>query len=132
VRKADNSALGGGETYDDCTTDIKDPKSTCMEAVLQAHENVHWAYCDAHKQAGRPGARDWKLTKTMVEYWQEDIEGYEAELEKIEKEIDDINNDPDPNCHLVERPTMGESPEEQMERLHRARERVNEYVTAIS
>lgn len=128
LNKANSRNLGGGDTDENCLT--KTTGSGCMKAVLQAHENVHEAACSAHKQAGRQG--DYKFGKTMAEYWKEDIQGYEAELKFI-KEAEDFVDNLNPPCPRVERPSIGgESPEEQMERLHRGRDRVNEYITAIS
>ena len=124
LNNANNRNLGSGDTDENCLT--KTTGSGCMKNVLQAHENVHEAECSAYKGAG-----DYKTSKTMAEYWKEDIRGYQAELKSIQEAEDFIDN-LNPRCPTGERPSLGESPEEQMERLHRGRDRVNEHITAIS
>ncbi len=128
LNNANNRNLGSGDTDENCLTKVTGP-SGCMQAVLQAHENVHEAECSAYKKSG--GTDDYKASKTMAEYWKEDLRGYQEELRLI-KEAEDFIDNLNPRCPTSERPSLGESPEEQMERLHRGRERVNEHITAIS
>ena len=78
LNNANNRNLGSGNTDENCLT--KTTGSGCMKNVLQAHENVHEAECSAYKGAG-----DYKTSKTMAEYWKEDIRGYQAELKFIQE-----------------------------------------------
>jgi hypothetical protein len=75
---------GAGETSPfSCEPDVSKGKSACMKASLQAHENVHQQACVALHRRGR----DYRSSKTMIEYWKEDKDGYQAELDFLDSQI---------------------------------------------
>ena len=122
-------STGTAETRPWCGAVMNGAPTTCMEAALQAHENVHAAACDAFV-AGK-GKGDWKEAKKMVEYWREDAQGYKTEREFLEKAKNALDNDLNCHHHVSSYPGA-ESKEEQQQRLAGSKRRVTKYAKVIS
>ena len=67
----------------------------------------------------------------MVDFWAEDREGYEKEVDYLTRNINRLNNDPKCKVKVSTYPGA-ESKEQQKERLAGARRRVGGYVKGIS
>ncbi len=125
---AKGDPTGAGDTpHRNCSPDVSAGRTKCMRAALQAHENVHQRECLAFDS--RFG--NYKEAKTMVDFWKEDREGYQAEANYLDPKIKQLSNDPKCKVKVTTYPGA-ESKEEQKERLAGSRRRVSAYVKAIS
>ena len=118
---------GGGVTNPlDCKPHLPQGTTKCIQGAFQAHENVHQRECLAF--ADRPTNRfsDWKKAKTMVEFWQEDLEGYQAELGFLKEALTRATAPCTTNY------PGAESKEEQQQRLAGSKRRVTQYVAGLS
>jgi hypothetical protein len=115
---------GSAETPpSNCKPDVSKGNGNCMKASLQAHENVHQRECLKYdKRIG-----DYKTEKTMVEYWQEDREGYQAELTYLVSQRERVVK----KC-MVSTYSGPPSKDEQQQRLAGSKRRVSKYVGVIS
>jgi hypothetical protein len=71
---------GSGKTGTDCGTTVS-AATPCLEGSFQTHENVHAAACLRSK------TNNYKETMSMVNYWNEEITAYSAELSYLSNEI---------------------------------------------
>jgi hypothetical protein len=94
-----------------------------MKASLLAHENVHQRECLKQKRL----LGDYKTKKTMLEYWQEDREGYQTEVDLLDHQIARVVA----KCAHASYPGA-ESKEEQQERLAGSKRRVSKYAAVLS
>jgi hypothetical protein len=129
VDDADNSGArtGTGNTNSNCQTSIQAP-TPCLKTILQVHENVHAASCDAYVNGGGKG--DWMEAMTMADYWREDAKAYAAERAYIDQELNRVFNDL--SCMHYSKYPGTESKEDQQQRLAGSKRRVSRYVAGIS
>jgi hypothetical protein len=89
---------GTGETKSDCETTVT-ADTACIRGSLQTHENVHVPTCEKIKQklvnAGTYNAltTDYKTSMTMVEYFNDEIAGYQAEIPYINTNLEKAKTD---------------------------------------
>jgi hypothetical protein len=111
---------GGGETHHlNCSPKFPDGVSACMKESLRAHENVHQREC---VNGYTTRFANYKEAKTMVEYWAEDREGYQEEVNFLEPLI--------AKC-LYGNYAGPQSKEEQQQRLAASKRRATQYVAGI-
>lgn len=89
---------GSGDTGTDCGTTVK-AATPCLEGSFQSHENVHAATCQRIKGQLKSGDKlswttNYKDSMTMVEYWNDEIAGYQAEIPYLNQEIARAKSDP--------------------------------------
>jgi hypothetical protein len=122
------SPTGGGGTTDPytCTTRVPQGTSACVQGSFQAHENVHHRECLAYWKRTTNRFSDYKKAKTMVQYWQEDLEAYQEELKFLKAAFSLAVADCTGNY------PGAESKEEQQQRLAGSKRRLTQYVTALS
>jgi hypothetical protein len=82
---------GSGDTGTDCGTTVKAP-TACLQGSFQTHENVHATTCqrtrDQLKSQGKGSwTTNYKDSMTMIEYWNDEIAGYRAEIPYLNAEI---------------------------------------------
>jgi hypothetical protein len=117
---------GTGDTTTDCETVVK-ADTPCLQGSVQTHENVHSANCQNIKQQLKDAGKlndftNYKDSMTMVEYWNDEIAGYQAEIAYINTnlatakadasckwacDVDHKTYDSDPECERSCRPTLG-------------------------
>lgn len=118
------STGGGADTHWlDCKPDVSKGRTACMRAALQAHENVHQREC----LASGSRFRNYKTAKTMVEFWQEDLEGYQAEMDYLKRNLGTAMG----KCPVTNYPSA-KSKDEQQQRLAGSKRRVTQYVAGLS
>jgi hypothetical protein len=62
--------------------------TACLQGSFQTHENVHAATCQRIKgQKSLSWNVNYKDTMTMIEYWNDEIAGYQAEIAYLNAEI---------------------------------------------
>jgi hypothetical protein len=117
IRKANTGAPpGAGETPPyTCSPDVSAGTTECMRASLRAHENVHQQACLANTKR----FANYKYAKTMVEFWQEDHDGYQAEVDFLTRNID--------KCMHVSNYPGAQSKEEEQQRRAGSKRRVTQY-----
>ena len=117
IHKANTSAPpGAGETPPyTCSPDVSAGPTKCMQSSLQAHENVHQQACLANPKR----FANYKYAKTMVEFWQEDRDGYQAEVDFLTRNID--------KCMHVSNYPGAQTKEEEQQRRAGSKRRVTEY-----
>jgi hypothetical protein len=119
---------GSGETHHtNCKTDVSKGKTECIKASLQAHENVHQREClKINKRFG-----NYKDSKKMVEFWQEDREGYQKEVEYLARQIPRVTRKvADGKCQVANYPGA-QSKEEQGQRYAGSKRRATQYVAGL-
>jgi len=82
---------GSGDTGTDCGTTVT-AATPCLQGSFQTHENVHAATCQRIKdQLKSEGKFSWttnyKDSMTMIDYWNDEIAGYRAEIPYLNQEI---------------------------------------------
>ena len=124
----DLSPTGGGGITNplDCKPHVPPGTTKCIQGSFQAHENVHQRECLAF--ADRPINRfsDWKKAKTMVEFWREDLEAYQAELDFLKDALARATAECTGNY------PGAASKEEQQQRLAGSKRRLTQYATGIA
>jgi hypothetical protein len=117
---------GHGDTTTDCGTTVT-ADTPCLQGSFQTHENVHRATCQRVigqlSDAGK-GSRfqNFKESMTMVDVWNDEIAGYNAETDYISKnlaraksdtsckwvcDVDHKSYDSQEVCERSCRPTLG-------------------------
>ena len=115
---------GSGHTPPvNCKPDVSRGQGDCMKASLQAHENVHQRECLKYDAV----FTNYKNAKTMVDFWKEDREGYQAEVDYLERQIKRVV----PECMHASYPGSG-SKQDQQQRLAGSKRRVSKYVAGLS
>jgi hypothetical protein len=121
IQKANTGAPpGGGETPPyTCSPDVSAGSTKCMRASLQAHENVHQQACLKNTKR----FTNYKYEKTMVEFWQEDHDGYQAEVNFLDRNI--------AKCTRVSNYPGARSKEEQQQMLAGSKRRATQYAAGL-
>jgi hypothetical protein len=88
---------GTGDTDTACETKVDAP-SSCLKGSIQTHENVHSATClQTKKNLDAAGKGSWttnyKNSMTMIEYWNDEIAAYSAEIPYLNREIASAKSD---------------------------------------
>ncbi len=91
------SRTGKGDTTSDCGTTVT-ADTPCLQGSFQAHENVHRATCQRVigqlSDAGRGSAfQNFRTSMTMVDMWNDEIAGYNAEIAYINRNLATAKND---------------------------------------
>lgn len=117
---------GHGDTTTDCGT-VVSADTPCLQGSFQTHENVHRATCQRIIQqlsdAGKGSQfQNFKESMTMVDVWNDEIAGYNAEIDYINKnlaaaksdtsckwecDVDHKSYDSHEECERSCRPTLG-------------------------
>lgn len=106
-----------------CKPNVSKGNGNCMKASLQAHENVHQRECLKYDSV----FRNYKNQKTMVAFWQEDREGYQKEVEYLDRQIAKVVK----KC--MQATYIGpETKEDQQQRRAGSQRRVSKYVAGLS
>lgn len=87
---------GSGDTDTACETNVDAP-TPCLRASFQTHENVHSATCKqtkANLKSDASWTTNYKDSMTMIEYWNDEIAAYNAEIPYLTKEIAHAKSDP--------------------------------------
>ncbi len=72
----------GANTSDlTCGTTIDEAATPCLRGAVDDHEKVHRDACNAHKGA------DWRYNQLVVDYMQEEINGYQREWDRLQEEV---------------------------------------------
>jgi hypothetical protein len=78
---------GSGDTGTDCGTKVDAP-TACLKGSIRAHENVHATTCQQMKSRNKLSWNaNYKDSMTMIEYWNDEIAGYQAEISYLNAEI---------------------------------------------
>lgn len=91
------SRTGKGDTTTDCGTSVT-ADTPCLRGSFQTHENVHRATCQRVtgelKASGKGGAfQNFKESMKMVDVWNDEIAGYNAEIAYISKNLAKAKSD---------------------------------------
>jgi len=106
-----------GATSNMCWIEISAP-TKCLEEAIRRHELVHQAACEKVRMtalkkilSGSASDRFEAVSATMMEYMNEEIAGYMAELEFLQSELRRLENDcdkPPPGRSYSSRPRQPE------------------------
>ena len=116
----------GAETDPACHVTV-DPQATpCLRGALEDHEAVHKKACDKSKSFNP--FIDWRASQRVVDYMKEEKAGYQKELERLTKELEQQKK----NCKSVTKldPSMQGQLQwalAQQERLESANNRLESY-----
>ena len=124
ARQGDEQTGSATTHHTNCKPDVSQGRSACMQASLQAHENVHQRECLKYNSR----LRNYKYAKTMVDFWTEDRDGYQAEVDYLDRQIARVVK----KCMQVTSYPGAESKEEQQQRLAGSKRRVTQYVAGLS
>jgi len=80
--KDPNAKDYGANTSDlTCGTTIDDAATPCLRGAVDDHEKVHRDACKSHK------GTDWRYNQLVVDYMQEEIDGYQKEWDRLHDEV---------------------------------------------
>jgi hypothetical protein len=80
--KDPNAKDYGANTSDlTCGTTIEDAATPCLRGAVDDHEKVHRDACKSHK------GTDWRYNQLVVDYMQEEINGYQKEWDRLQQEV---------------------------------------------
>ncbi|MCA9466010.1 MAG: hypothetical protein KC643_11290 [Nitrospira sp.] len=132
-----NARRFGADTDRKCQVHISPGATPCLRGALEDHEAVHRAACEAARDQ-RPiydivGAINWRLKQRVVDYMKEEKAGYQKELERLTKELDQQKK----NCKTVTKldPSMQRQMKgamAQQERLQSASNRLTKYGQSLN
>ena len=107
----------GANTSDlTCGTTIDEAATPCLRGAIDDHEKVHRDACKSHKGA------DWRYNQLVVDYMQEEINGYQKEWDRLQEEVNKMQA----YCSLD--PSLRQALEQeaaQQQRLKEAADRVD-------
>jgi len=107
----------GANTSDlTCGTTIDESATPCLRGAVDDHEKVHRDACKSHKGA------DWRYNQLVVDYMQEEINGYQKEWDRLQEEVNKMQA----YCSLD--PSLRQALEQeaaQQQRLREAADRVD-------
>ena len=114
-----------------CHTHVNSGATPCLRGALEDHEAVHQKACDKHKSFN-PFA-DWRSNQRVVDYMKEEQAGYQQELERLMKELDQQQK----NCPKITKldPSMQRQLQgalAQRERLQSAQNRLENYGKSLN
>ena len=78
-----------------CHTHINPNATPCLRGALEDHEAVHKKVCDKNKSFNP--FTDWRSSQRVVDYMKEEKAGYQKELERLTKELEQQKK----NCKTV-------------------------------
>ncbi len=109
-----------------------DPNATpCLREALQAHEKIHQKSCQDKKQwviiEIITGKLDWKQKMMLREVAQEEVDGYQAEIDYLNKTLKSAQQD----CAALASYETNHQRLAQRERVRRSVRRVSAYAATI-
>lgn len=132
-----NARSFGAVTDRQCEVTV-DPNATpCLRGALEDHEAVHRNACKANKEKTPIydilGIINWRLNQRVVDYMKEEQSGYQKELERLTKEL----NQQQKNCPKLTKldPSMQgqlQGALAQQERLQSANNRLESYGKSLN
>ena len=118
------------ETYTSCEIQIDPGATPCLREALQTHESVHAKSCQDKKRwyDFLIWKLDWKQKMTLRDVQQEEIDGYQAEIDYLNKTLKSAQQD----CPVaLSRYETNDQRLAQRERVRRSIRRVSAYAAAI-
>jgi uncharacterized protein (DUF3084 family) len=114
-----------------CHITVNPNATPCLRGALEDHEAVHKKACDNNKSANP--FIDWRSSQRVVDYMKEEKAGYQKELERLTKEL----NQQQKNCPKLtklDRSMQGQlqGALAQQERLQSANNRLESYGKSLN
>ena len=115
-----------------CEIQINPGATPCLREALQAHERIHQKSCQDKKQwviiEIITGKLDWKQKMMLREVAQEEVDGYQAEIDYLNKTLKSAQQD----CPVaLSRYETNDQRLAQRERVRRSVRRVSDYAATI-
>ena len=131
VAKDPNARAFDAVTDPACHTHVNSGATPCLRGALEDHEAVHKKACDTNTSFN-PFA-DWRSSQRVVDYMKEEKGGYQKELERLTKEL----NQQQKNCPKLtklDRSMQGQlqGALAQQERLQSANNRLESYGQSLN